>query len=93
MRKKLADKGWLTLAWPEEYGGAGASHMMQVIFAEEMAYHRAHASLQLRRPGDSGIAEIRRRAGNRLADRAASCRLGNRFERRSDMASSSKDGL
>ena len=41
MRKKLADKGWLTMAWPEEYGGAGASHMMQVIFAEEMAYHRA----------------------------------------------------
>lgn len=41
MRKKLADKGWLTMAWPEEYGGVGASHMMQVIFAEEMAYHRA----------------------------------------------------
>ena len=35
MRRKLADKGWLTMAWPEEYGGVGASHMMQVIFAEE----------------------------------------------------------
>ena len=21
MRKKLADKGWLTMHWPEEYGG------------------------------------------------------------------------
>ena len=25
MRKKLAAKGWLTMAWPEEYGGQGAS--------------------------------------------------------------------
>ena len=41
MRKKLAEKGWLTMAWPEEYGGQGASHMMQLIFAEEMAYYRA----------------------------------------------------
>ncbi|MYE55371.1 MAG: acyl-CoA dehydrogenase, partial [Chloroflexi bacterium] len=41
MRKKLADKGWLTMAWPEEYGGSGATHMMQLIFAEEMAYQRA----------------------------------------------------
>jgi alkylation response protein AidB-like acyl-CoA dehydrogenase len=38
-RKKLADKGWLTLAWPEEYGGQGASMMKQVIFNEEMAYY------------------------------------------------------
>jgi len=41
MRKKLAEKGWLTMAWPEEYGGQGVSHMMQVVFAEEMSYHRA----------------------------------------------------
>lgn len=41
MRKKLADKGWLTMAWPEDYGGQGASHMMQLIFGEEMAYNRA----------------------------------------------------
>ena len=41
MRRKLADKGWLTMAWPEEYGGQGASHMMQVIFAEEMSYYRS----------------------------------------------------
>ena len=41
MRKKLADKGWLTMAWPEEYGGQSASHMMQVIFAEEMSYRNA----------------------------------------------------
>ena len=39
-RKILADKGWLTLAWPVEYGGQGASFMNQVIFNEEMAYSR-----------------------------------------------------
>jgi alkylation response protein AidB-like acyl-CoA dehydrogenase len=36
--KKLADKGWLTLAWPKEYGGAGAGHLRQLVFNEEMAY-------------------------------------------------------
>ena len=41
IRKKLAERGWLTLAWPREYGGLEASHMMQVIFSEEMAYRRA----------------------------------------------------
>ena len=41
MRKKLAEKGWLSMAWPEEYGGMGASLMMQLIFAEEMSYQRA----------------------------------------------------
>ncbi len=40
MRKKLAQRGWLTLAWPKEYGGMGASPTMQLIFSEEMAYHR-----------------------------------------------------
>ena len=41
MRSKLANQGWLTMAWPESYGGANASHMMQLIFSEEMSYHRA----------------------------------------------------
>lgn len=40
VRRQLADKGWLTLAWPTEYGGQGAPMMQQVIFNEEMAYHR-----------------------------------------------------
>ena len=38
MAKKLADKGWLTLAWPEEYGGQGRSVMEQVVYREEMSY-------------------------------------------------------
>ena len=41
MRKKLAEKGWLTMAWPKEYGGQNASMMQQVIFAEEMTLARA----------------------------------------------------
>ena len=40
-RKKLADKGWLTMHWPEEYGGQGASPVRSAIFNEEMSYNRA----------------------------------------------------
>ena len=35
---KLGRRGWLTMQWPEAYGGRAASHIEQVIFAEEMAY-------------------------------------------------------
>ncbi|MDO8613233.1 MAG: acyl-CoA dehydrogenase family protein [Dehalococcoidia bacterium] len=38
---KLAERRWLTLGWPEEHGGLAASHMMQVIYSEEMTYFRA----------------------------------------------------
>jgi alkylation response protein AidB-like acyl-CoA dehydrogenase len=41
--KKLAANGWLTLAWPEEWGGQGASHMRQLVYNEEVAYHDAPA--------------------------------------------------
>lgn len=34
--KALAEKGWLTLAWPVKYGGSGASQMEQLIFKEEL---------------------------------------------------------
>jgi alkylation response protein AidB-like acyl-CoA dehydrogenase len=44
-QKKLAAKGWLTLGWPQEYGGLGASHMQQVIYNEEMTYARAPTQL------------------------------------------------
>ncbi|GIW16750.1 MAG: acyl-CoA dehydrogenase [Tepidiforma sp.] len=39
--KKLAAKGWLTMSWPKEYGGQGAPHLRQLVYNEEMAYHRA----------------------------------------------------
>lgn len=44
-QRKLAQRGWLTLGWPQEHGGLGASHMMQVIYNEEMSYQRAPTQL------------------------------------------------
>jgi len=44
-QKKLAERRWLTLGWPEEHGGLAASHMMQVIYNEEMSYFRAPIQL------------------------------------------------
>ncbi len=40
-QRKLADKGWLTLAWPKEYGGLGAGAMQQLVYNEEMSRLRA----------------------------------------------------
>lgn len=40
-RRRLAEKGWLAISWPEEYGGAGRSHIEQAIFHERMSYYRA----------------------------------------------------
>jgi 3-oxocholest-4-en-26-oyl-CoA dehydrogenase alpha subunit len=34
--RALAANGWLTMAWPREYGGRGASQMDQLIFKEEL---------------------------------------------------------
>lgn len=42
-RKKLARRGWLTLAWPKEWGGAGASPVQQAIYNEVMGYYGAPA--------------------------------------------------
>jgi len=41
MQKRLAEKGWLTMAWPKEYGGKEASIAEQVIFNEVHSYYRA----------------------------------------------------
>jgi len=41
MQHKLAEKGWLGISWPKEYGGLGHSHMEQAIFVEEMSYRGA----------------------------------------------------
>jgi alkylation response protein AidB-like acyl-CoA dehydrogenase len=37
--RKLADRGWLTMAWPREFGGQGASPWMQTVVREEMWAH------------------------------------------------------
>ena len=41
IRQKMAEKGWLTMHWPEEYGGQKASPVKSAIFNEELAYMRA----------------------------------------------------
>jgi alkylation response protein AidB-like acyl-CoA dehydrogenase len=41
VRKKMAEKGWLTMHWPEEYGGQAASPVKSAIFNEELSYLRA----------------------------------------------------
>ncbi len=38
---KLAERKWLAMAWPEEYGGLAASHMQQLVYNEEMSYQGA----------------------------------------------------
>ena len=40
LSKKLADKGWLAIGWPKEYGGGGRSQVEQAILNEEMGYRR-----------------------------------------------------
>ena len=39
--QKLAAKGWLTMTWPEAYGGMAAGHLEQLIYNEEMGYSGA----------------------------------------------------
>jgi alkylation response protein AidB-like acyl-CoA dehydrogenase len=36
--KKLSEKGWLTMTWPKEYGGMGASLWEHLVFREEAGY-------------------------------------------------------
>lgn len=36
--KKLAARGWLTPAWPREYGGLDSSEMVTYMIRDEMAY-------------------------------------------------------
>lgn len=40
-QRKLSEKGWLTLAWPKQYGGLGAGPMQQLVYNEEMSRLRA----------------------------------------------------
>lgn len=38
--KKMGTRGWITAAWPKEYGGLGWNQIQQLIFAEEMMLHK-----------------------------------------------------
>jgi alkylation response protein AidB-like acyl-CoA dehydrogenase len=39
--RKMADLGWLGIALPEEYGGAGGSMTDLLVFLEQTSYHQA----------------------------------------------------
>ncbi len=43
-QKALAERRWLTLAWPKEIGGLETSHWQQMVLNEEMAYQGAPSS-------------------------------------------------
>jgi alkylation response protein AidB-like acyl-CoA dehydrogenase len=36
-QRKLNERGWAGLSWPEQYGGSGATLFEQAIFSEEVA--------------------------------------------------------
>jgi len=38
MSRKLAQRGWLAMSWPEKYGGRDASLLEQTIYEMEIAY-------------------------------------------------------
>lgn len=38
--KKLAQRGWLVMGWPPEWGGRNASPLEQLIYQEETSYQR-----------------------------------------------------
>jgi alkylation response protein AidB-like acyl-CoA dehydrogenase len=40
-RRKLGERGWLAVSWPEEYGGLGLSALEQYVFYDEMEYFGA----------------------------------------------------
>jgi alkylation response protein AidB-like acyl-CoA dehydrogenase len=40
LTRKLGARKWIGIAWPKEYGGLQLSPIDQMIFSEEMSYHR-----------------------------------------------------
>src|SRR5690606_25011831 len=51
-RKKLADRGWLTMSWPEAYGGQRRPYEEQYLFQEALNYVGApHATVAVQQVG------------------------------------------
>ena len=42
--KKVAERGWIGLTWPKEYGGQGKTHIDRLILSEEMLRYGAPAA-------------------------------------------------
>ena len=57
--KKLASKGRLGVGWPEEYGGLGRPYTEQLVYSEEMMYHRAPAGAHILAQNMAGPSLIR----------------------------------
>jgi alkylation response protein AidB-like acyl-CoA dehydrogenase len=51
--KKLADRGWIGVAWPKEYHGGGLGMIEQLIFREEMV--SAEAPIQYHMVGERQV--------------------------------------
>ena len=47
--RKIGEKGWLGLGWPEEYGGSGGSLRYEIILLQEFAHHEAHIPNEIAR--------------------------------------------
>jgi len=49
--KKMAEKGWLCMHWPKEYGGQGVPITKQLVLNEEVAYYgvpsRSHMGVNI----------------------------------------------
>jgi len=45
--RRLAERRWLAMAWPKEYGGLAAGHMQQLIYNEEMSYRGAPGAFSM----------------------------------------------
>ena len=45
--RKLAEKGWLGVGWPKEYGGLGRPYTQQLVYSEEMMRSRAPAGAHI----------------------------------------------
>jgi len=41
MARKLGERGWLTMTWPEKYGGLNASPVEQMILNETAGYYKS----------------------------------------------------
>ena len=51
-RKRLAEKGWLTMSWPAEWGGARRPYEEQYLFQEALNYAGApHATVAVQQVG------------------------------------------
>lgn len=80
--RKLAERGWLPLHWPREYGGQERSFIDQAILAAESGTGTQHRSLAAEpatphvraREGRSACAPTRTATASGWMDASCSCR-------------------